>query len=88
MQKLIEVKVECYSGYRAEESPRRFYINDMRFEIEAITDRWYQARSEPGFPPAHYFKVQTGDSKQYILKHEHTSNKWYLLVKGESIIMP
>ena len=56
MQKLIEVKAECYSGYRADENPRRFYIDNMRFEIKAITDRWYQAHYKPGYPPAHYKK--------------------------------
>lgn len=89
MQKLIQVRVECYSGYKADECPRCFHLENMRFEIEAITDRWYQAETKPGFPKADYFKVQTTDGRQYILKHEHVSGNWYLVVKGESItILP
>ncbi len=86
-QKLIQVKVECYSGYKADESPLCFYLDNMRFEIEAITDRWFQAENKPGFPKADYFRVQTKDGRQYILKHEQVSGKWYLVVKGESITM-
>jgi hypothetical protein len=85
MQDLLEIKVESYSGYKADESPRRFYIGDMRFEIESITDRWYQAGPGQDFPPANYFRVQTRDNKEYILKHEYSSNRWYLVIKGESI---
>ncbi len=88
MQKLIEVKVECYSGYKADERPRCFYIGNMRFEIQSITDRWYQYQAGEGSDPADYFRIQTTDSKNYILKHRHDINRWYLVVRGESITMP
>lgn len=88
MQNLVDIKVECYSGYRADESPRRFYIGSMRFEIKEITDRWYEAGTAPGLPKADYFRVETTDGKQYILKHDIDNNRWYLVVKGESITMP
>jgi len=79
----IPIKVECYSGYKADESPRYFYLNDIRFEIRDINDRWHQADPEPGFLLADYFKVSTRDNKQYILKHYHQSDRWYLCIKGE-----
>lgn len=81
----ITIRVECYSGYKADESPRYFYLNNIRFEIKKINDRWHQADPDPGFPLADYFKVSTKDNKQYILKHYHQSDSWYLCIKGESI---
>jgi len=38
MTELIEVKVECYSGYKADEYPICFYQDDQRFEILEIID--------------------------------------------------
>ncbi len=85
MKDLIEIKVECYSGYKSDETPRCFYLNDMRFEIKEITDRWYQADPKPGFPVSDYFKVSTPDDKQFIIKHERKNDKWYLWLQGETI---
>ena len=31
----INIKVACYSGYRGEETPQRFYINDGKVEVVA-----------------------------------------------------
>jgi hypothetical protein len=80
---MIPVDVECYSGFKADEYPVRFFLNNMKFEIKEVTDRWYQTDHSPGSPKADYFKVSTADEKQYILKRQ--SNKWYLLIKGESL---
>lgn len=44
------IKVETYSGYKADEYPVRFWIGEERLEILEIEDRWYS----PGFT---YFKV-------------------------------
>ena len=82
MQILIEVKVECYSGYKADEQPRCFYIGNIRFEIQSVTDRWYQYQAGEDADTADYFRVQTTDGKQYIMKHRHDNNKWYLVAKS------
>lgn len=92
MKDLFPVKVECYSGYKANEYPRYFYFDNNRFEIEEIIDRWYQMPSsgveedsDMKFPAANYYKVRTADNKIYILRHETETDIWYLWIKGESI---
>ncbi len=85
MRDFLPVNVECYSGYKADESPRRFFVDGMKLEIMEIIDRWYQAGSEGNHPPADYFKVRTTDDRQFILKHEHDPDRWFLLIKGESL---
>jgi hypothetical protein len=75
---LIPVKVESYSGYKADEYPACFYWNKERFEIQEITDRWYQSDSIPGWPVSDYFRVLTTSGSQYIIKHDHESDEWYL----------
>ena len=75
--KLIPIKVECYSGYRSDELPKRFYWNNTWFEIEKITDRWYQGESSPEWPVSNYFKIATTDGV-YLIKHDLESDEWNL----------
>lgn len=82
MKDLFPIDVVCYAGYKADEYPIRFYMSGMRFEIEEITDRWHDYGKSS--PASDYFKVRTPDDKQFILKHEHDPDKWYLWIKGES----
>ena len=75
---LIPIKVECYSGYKADEYPECFIRDNIRFEISHIVDRWYQGDSTPEFPASDYFKVETNSGDLYIVKHDFKSDKWYL----------
>jgi hypothetical protein len=85
MLQLVPIDVECYASYKADETPRRFYLHKMKFEIANIYDRWYQGESSPGFPIANYFKVGIPDGKKFILKHAIAEDMWFLLIQGESI---
>jgi len=69
---------ECYSGYKADEYPKCFYWNNKKFEIQQITDRWYQGDSNPEWPVSNYYKVETAGGSQFIIKHEPESDNWYL----------
>ncbi len=57
----MECRVECYSGYRADERPLRFYLGEHAYEVCEIEDQWYD-------PDATYFKVKAGDGNLYILR--------------------
>jgi hypothetical protein len=46
--KLVPIRVECHSGYRADEYPQCFFRNDDGYEVREITDRWYQSDRDPG----------------------------------------
>ena len=85
MSDLIQIKVECHSGYKADEYPVRFCYENLHFEIEEIVDRWYQGDLNPEFPATNYFKVQTTDKKNFILKHEINRDRWFLWIHGESL---
>jgi hypothetical protein len=85
MRDLFLIKVETHSGYKADEYPKRFYLDDIRFEIEEILDRWYQGDQDPLVPAADYYKVATGDKKIYILKHDIAKDEWYLWIRSERI---
>ncbi len=82
---LIPIHVECHAGYKADEYPRCFYWDAMRFAIKEIIDRWYEGGRSPDFPEADYFKVRTTDKKVYVLKHLIKKDAWYLWIRGESL---
>jgi len=85
MRNLFKIEVECHSGYKADEYPKRFYWNNISFDIAEIADRWYQRGHDPAMPDADYFKVRTIDDKVYILRHEIENDIWYLWIRGESL---
>jgi hypothetical protein len=71
----LHLKVDCYSGYKAEERPLRFTFGDMPekqvFEVKEILDQWYGI----GY---HCFKVLADDGNLYILRHQQAEDNWVL----------
>ena len=74
----IPVKVECHSGFKADEYPECFCLNDKRHDIEKILDRWYQSDPEADWAVSDYFKVKTREGGTFLLKHEIENDRWYL----------
>lgn len=65
----LKVTVECYSGHKGEESPRRFYLGKMRVEVSEILDRWLA-------PDHRYFKISGDNNAIYILRHDTKTGDW------------
>ena len=68
---MCRIKVDCYSGYRGEETPRRFWLVDRCVEVVAVLDRWLS-------PDHRYFKLLGDDGDLYILRHNPHENTWEL----------
>jgi len=83
---LIPIKVECHSGYKADEYPVCFYLDNSKFEIREVSDRWYQLDTSPDLPVADYFKVITSGNIKYIIKHELTMDQWFLVTTEQPVI--
>ncbi|WP_231714368.1 hypothetical protein [Desulfonema ishimotonii] len=66
-----DLQVECYSGYRGEETPRCFRLGQNRIGIRKVLDRWLS-------PDHRYFKVVGDDNAVYILRHDTVSWRWSL----------
>jgi hypothetical protein len=73
----VKVRVECYSGFKADERPVRFYLGERGIEVEAILDRWYGEECD-------YFKLRAGDGNTYILKHFRSSDEWEMTLFSRS----
>jgi hypothetical protein len=61
--------VTTYSGYKADEYPVRFRINDRDLEVIETEDRWY----DPSF---HYFRVFADDAERYVLRQNVDTGRW------------
>ncbi len=79
--KLVSIQVECYAGYKADETPRRFLWEGQWLEVAEVLDRWYQAAGNPEWPIADYFKVLAADGHEYLLKHDREADDWHLARK-------
>jgi len=66
------VRVECYSGYRADESPRKLILASRTLEVASIEDRWYS-------PGATYFRVSVTGGDRYVLRHQEAQDVWSLV---------
>jgi len=57
------IHVEAYSGYKANQRPRQFTLDEQIYEIAAVLDQWYE-------PSATYFKVQSTEGKTYLIRYD------------------
>lgn len=68
---LLELDVQCYAGYRGEETPRRFSFHERSVEVIDVLDAWLA-------PDHRYFKVRGNDGGCYILRNDVASGRWEL----------
>jgi len=67
----MRLRVDCYAGYRGEETPRRFYLGDRCVEVLEVIDQWLE-------PDHRYFKVRGEEGALYILRHDVEEGEWEL----------
>ena len=67
----MDIRVDCYAGYRGEETPRQLTIGARSISVVAIQDRWLA-------PDHRYFKIIGEDQGLYIIRHDPFKNVWQL----------
>ncbi len=70
-KKVFLIRVECYAGYRGDETPRRFFLGERKVEVVRILDRWLGEDHR-------YFKVRGDDDGIYILRYDDNLDSWEL----------
>ena len=58
----MQVRVETYSGYKADERPLRFFLEEREYAVIDVLDKWYGLE-------ATWFKIRASDGNIYILRH-------------------
>ena len=67
----LPIHVDAYSGYKANERPLSFELDEEIYCIASIEDRWLD-------PDAEYFKVRTTDGKVFLLRYDEREDEWTL----------
>lgn len=69
----VNVQVECYAGYRGDETPREFLLGERKVEVVDVIGRW--------LTPGHrYFKVRGDDDAVYTLRHDERAGRWEVVL--------
>jgi hypothetical protein len=75
-----KIQVTAYAGYRGEESPRSFILNDKKIDVIKILNMWIEEdiRSKSR---KRFFKVKGSDGYAYRIYYDEKKNEWFLDVK-------
>lgn len=67
----FQIRVECYAGYRGEETPCLLYLGECEVAVIEVLDRWLT-------PDHRYFKLRGDDGASYIIRHDPNRDEWVL----------
>jgi hypothetical protein len=67
----IEIQVDCHSGYRGDEIPRRLRIAGRPVEVEDVLRSWTE-------PARRGFEVRGKDGRRYVVLHDPAADTWTL----------
>jgi hypothetical protein len=67
----MDLKVDCYAGYRGEETPRSLELGHRRVDVVEVIDRWFGEDHR-------YFKLRGDDGAVYLLRHDEPADRWEL----------
>jgi len=76
----VNIKVTAYSGYRDNESPRTFLMNDETMTVVESLDMWI----EEGFSDRmrkRFFIVKTDNNQNYKIYLDEKTSQWFCEIK-------
>lgn len=76
-----KTKVISYSGYRGEEIPRSFILEDKNIEVSEIIKMWIEEDQENRVR-LRGFHIKGSDGSEYILYYDEEKTEWYYRFKG------
>ena len=65
-----KIEVIAYSGYKANERPLYFVLDERKIEVNNVLDRWYGQDHN-------YFKVLASDGLIYLIKWNRSLDVWF-----------
>ncbi len=69
--------VQCYAGYKGEQGPQRFLVEERWLEVEEILKEWRE-------PATEFFRVRASDGLVYVLRRGAgaSSSNWSIEIVG------
>jgi len=71
--------VECYAGYKGDESPCRFSMQGKEYAVREVIARWYERDRDPQGSQREFFRVLDDKKREDVLRHTVTSDMWELV---------
>lgn len=75
-----KIEVISYSGYRGEEIPRSFILEDKNIGVSEIIKMWIEEDQNRG--RSRGFHIKGSDGLEYILYYDEEKTEWYYRFKG------
>ena len=72
----IAIQVIAYAGYRANESPRAFLMNDETMTVIEILDKWIEENYADRMRKR-FFVVRTDNDRQYKIYIDEKTSEWF-----------
>jgi hypothetical protein len=72
-----KIQVFAYSGYRADEIPRSFVINNQKIDITDILNMWIEEQKE-NKSTKRFFRVRDKNGLVYTLYYNEKETAWFL----------
>jgi hypothetical protein len=67
-----KIEVVAYSGYKANERPLYFVLEQKKRDVVNVLDRWYGVEHD-------YFKVLADDGKVYLIRWHRLLDLWFVV---------
>jgi len=68
----VKIEVVAYSGYKANERPLYFVLEQKKLGVVGVVDRWYGVEHD-------YFKVLAEDGKVYLIRRHRLLDLWFVV---------
>lgn len=68
---MFDIKVDCYAGYRGEQTPIIINFRQHVIQVLEVIDCWLS-------PDHRYFKIKGDDHAIYIIRHDPHNLCWQL----------
>lgn len=82
---MAEEKIDlvAYAGYRAEESPRGFFLDGKRIEVRKVLARWTE-EDAASRRRTRRFRVKGSDFRTHILIYDEEAGEWRYLRRDKA----
>ncbi len=76
-----EIKITSYSGYKDEESPLSFLMDDEKIGVVEVLKKWIE-EEQGSRKIKRFFKVQGSDGYIHTLFYDEQLKAWFLITGG------
>jgi hypothetical protein len=86
--RLERITVSCREEFKAQQEPVTFCWRGQNYRIRSVCDRWYEGSLAPQRVPLRYYRVETFDGENFIIRYNELFGAWSLQVPKNATSSP